>query len=72
MEDYKYTPEDILQIFIDSYNCQTVFDPEVETGQVLTFDTPIWDWIGICDLIAPKKLAKYYCELFCLDDTVEL
>jgi len=60
----KYTPEDILQILKDSYNFQSVFDPEVDAGTKLTFDTSVEDWISICDLVGPKKLAAYYQRLF--------
>jgi len=51
----KYTPEEILQILNDFYNCQSVFDPEVEPCEILTFETTIADWIIICNLLEPKS-----------------
>jgi hypothetical protein len=66
----KYSSSDILQILNDFYNCQSEFDPEVEKGEVLTFDTSIADWTMICDLIEPRKLAKYYHDLFKLETPI--
>lgn len=37
----KYSPNEILQILNDFYNCQSVFDPEVESGEILNFETTI-------------------------------
>jgi len=64
MNKTKYNPEEILQILNDFYNCQAVFDPEVETGEALIFGTTISEWRSICDLIEPKKLARVYYESF--------
>ncbi len=64
MSEKKYSPHEILQILNDFYNCQAVFDPEVDPGEHLTFETTILDWRAICDLIEPKKLAKSYSDLF--------
>lgn len=63
----KYSPDEILQILNDFYNCQSVFDPEVDPGETLTFDTTISEWINICDLLEPKALAKYYHDSFQLN-----
>lgn len=60
----KYSPNEILQILNDFYNCQSVFDPEVESGEILNFETTISEWRRICDLVEPKKLADYYYDLF--------
>lgn len=67
MNDCKYSPDEILQILNDFYNFQSVFDPEVDPGESLTFDTTILKWISICDLLAPKALAKSYHESFQLN-----
>lgn len=64
MTESKYSPEEILQILIDFYNCQSVFDPEVEPGQKLNFETTIPDWMDICDLVGPVELTKCYHDLF--------
>ncbi len=66
----RYTPQDILQILIDFYNCQAAFDPEVEPGHHLSFQTTIFEWRDICDLIEPKKLAKCYHDSFKLNTLV--
>lgn len=66
-ENTKYTSEEILQILIDFYNFQANFDPEVDKGQGLTFQTTIKEWRSICDLLETTKLAKHYHELFELE-----
>jgi len=66
----KYRPEEILQLLIDYYNFQTRFDLEVDEGEQLTFDTTISDWISICDLVEPKKLAKVYHDFFNLQTPI--
>ncbi len=71
MSESKYTPQEILQILIASYNCQAVFDPEVDPGEALAFETTISDWQSICDLVAPKPLAKYYYNLFDLTTSID-
>lgn len=69
----KYASEEILQILIDFYHFQSNFDPEVDKGQDLTFQTTIKEWRKICDLLEPNKLAKLYHELFDLKtDTSDL
>lgn len=60
----KYNPEEILQILNDFYNYQAVFDPEVDSGETLTFNTTISEWRMICDLIEPIKLAKCHHDFF--------
>lgn len=59
-----YSKEEIFQILIDFYNFQVAFDPEVDKEIDFYFNTSINEWISICDLVEPKKLAKYYFELF--------
>ncbi len=72
MDGTKYSPEDILQILTDFYNCGSVLDPEVEPDQVLTFDTTISEWTGICDLVEPKKLARCYSDLFEIKSSIDI
>ena len=60
----KYSKNDILQMLISQYHLQTEFDPVVIKGMELNFQTTIFDWRDICDLIEPKKLAKVYHESF--------
>ena len=67
MNNSKYSPNEILQILNDFYNCQSVFDPEVSLGHILTFETTNSEWRTICDLIEPKQLTKYYYDLFKLN-----
>lgn len=67
MVNSKYSPDEILQILNDFYNCQSVFDPEVDPEEPLTFDTTISEWRSICDLVKPKALAKSYHDLFQLN-----
>ncbi|HNY01279.1 MAG TPA: hypothetical protein PKG48_01765 [Bacteroidales bacterium] len=66
----KYSPEEILQLLKDFYNFQTQFDPEVESGEELTFYTTIADWRMICDLVSPMKLAKVHHEFFELKSSI--
>jgi hypothetical protein len=66
----RYSSNDILQILTDFYNCQSEFDPETEKGEELTFDTTIADWRIICDLVGPRKLAKYHHDLFKLQSPI--
>ncbi|MEO6149262.1 MAG: hypothetical protein ABIN95_02620 [Mucilaginibacter sp.] len=70
MSESKYSPEEILQLLNDFYNFQSVFDPEVDFEESLTFETTISEWMNICDLVGPKKLAKSYYDLFQLTTTV--
>ena len=63
----KYSKDDILQMLISQYHFQTEFDPVVESGMELNYETTILEWIDICDLIKPKKLAKVYNEEFKLN-----
>jgi len=69
MNNSKYSPEEILQILNDFYNYQAVFDPEVGSGESLSFDTTISEWKSLCDLKEPKVLAEYYSELFGLTNS---
>lgn len=59
-ETMNYRPEEILELLKASYNFQTQFDPEVDSGQELTFKTTIEDWRLICDLLPSNDLAKLY------------
>lgn len=61
-----YSKEDILEILISSYNFLTEFDPVVIKGIELNFQTTIFEWRDVCDLIEPKKLARVYQEAFYL------
>jgi hypothetical protein len=70
MIDSKYSSDEILQILKDFYNCQSVFDPEVSSGEILNFETTISEWRSICDLVEPQKLANYYYDLFQLKTQV--
>ena len=67
----KYSPEEILQILTDFYNCQSQFDLEVYPDKKLTFDTTIREWRDICDLVEPEELVKYYYKLFKLESQIE-
>jgi hypothetical protein len=60
----RYTPQQVLQILIDSYHFQEAFDPVVLRGQEIGFGTTISEYSDICDLLGPKQLANYYHELF--------
>ena len=60
----KYSSEEILQILNDQYNFQANVDPEVDKGENLTFTTTIVEWIDICDLLEPNKLAVVYHDSF--------
>jgi len=60
----KYSKEDILMIIISSYQFQAEFDPVVGKGMEPNFQTTIFEWIDICDLIEPNKLAQVYHESF--------
>jgi len=64
MADSKYSPEEILQILNDFFHCQAAFNPEVDPGEDLTFETTIAEWRDICDLKDYMCLAKVYHEFF--------
>ena len=66
----KYSADEILQILNDFYNFQSQYDPEVDKGEELTFDTTIADWRMICDLLEHKELAKYHHDLFKLQTPI--
>jgi len=63
----KYSKGDILQMLISQYHFQIEFDPEVDSGMELNYESTILEWIDICDLIEPKKLAKIYHQEFKLN-----
>lgn len=60
----RYSKNDILQMLISQYYFQTQFDPEVDSGYELSYETTISYWRVTCDLIKPLKLAKVYHENF--------
>jgi len=62
-----YTSEEILQILIDSYNCQVSFCGDAYTRHQLTFQTTIGEWRKICDLDKPVHLAEYLRGVFNMD-----
>lgn len=59
-----YTTQAVWDIFISDYRLAATFDPEVEPDACLNNQTTIAEWIDICDLIPPKKLAQYYYRNF--------
>ena len=67
----RYTPAEILAIFQVNYLQQQEFDPEVDLGEELTFNTTIAEWINICDLVEPRKLGEYFNYLFELNISIE-
>ncbi|MGD0814751.1 MAG: hypothetical protein ABSA83_14190 [Verrucomicrobiota bacterium] len=52
------TPEYILAVIKDSYRQQCQYDPEVEKGVLLTFESTIQEWRKACDLLDWRQLAK--------------
>lgn len=54
-------------MLISQYHFQIEFDPEVDSGMELNYESTILEWIDICDLIKPKKLAKIYHQEFKLN-----
>ena len=60
----KYSKNEILEIIISSYHFQTEFDPVVIKGMEPNFETTIFEWRDICDLLEAKELAKVYHESF--------
>jgi hypothetical protein len=60
----QYTPQEVLQIIVAVYLLQEAYDPTVLSGQQLTSDTTISDYIDISDLLPPKPLARYFHKLF--------
>ncbi|MFP2926995.1 hypothetical protein ACLESO_17700 [Pyxidicoccus sp. 3LG] len=45
------TPEDVLGLLQEGLRHHSAFDPEVDGGAVLTFATPIFDWLDAADLL---------------------
>lgn len=71
MESNRYTREEVLAIFQANYIQQQQFDPEVELGEILTFETSIEEWRSICDLLPPRQIAEYFNYFFELNILVE-
>jgi hypothetical protein len=67
----KYSSQEVLQILIDSYYFQSELDPQVNKGEVFTYDTLIDDWRDLCNLLPPDRLAEYYHEIFNLSTDQE-
>jgi hypothetical protein len=55
----KYQPEEILQIIRANYLQQQQYDDIALKNQDLTFETTIFDWRDICDLVDTSELWKY-------------
>jgi len=60
----KYTATEILQIIQANYRQQAQYDIVVQKGSELTFETEIWEWIDICDLVPPDELWYYLDDYF--------
>jgi hypothetical protein len=58
------TPEYILAVMQDNYRQQCQFDPEVEKGVLLTFDSTVQEWREACDLHGWRRLAKAMNDWF--------
>ena len=65
------TPDYILDVIQDSYRQACQFDPEVEHGASLSFDTTIADWRSACDLLPWRPLSKALASWFVVDFTSE-
>jgi hypothetical protein len=66
----KYSSEEILQILTDFYNYQSQFDPVVYRDLEISYETIIDNWREACDLLEPKKLAKYFHDMFKLNTPI--
>jgi hypothetical protein len=67
----RYISEEVLRIFQANYLQQQQFDPEVELGEELTFETTIEEWRNICDLLKPHELSGYFNYFFELNIPVD-
>jgi len=67
----RFQPEEILQIIRANYKQQQQFDDIALKNQELTFDTTIFDWRDICDLVDASELWKYLNYYFDLDASRE-
>ncbi|MEK6154244.1 hypothetical protein WIW50_13315 [Flavobacteriaceae bacterium 3-367] len=63
----KYRKDEILEMLISSYKFQAEFDSGVKSGMSLNYETTILEWMDVCDLLMPTKLAKYFHKYFQLN-----
>ncbi|MCP3136221.1 hypothetical protein [Pyxidicoccus xibeiensis] len=49
------TPEDVLELLRDDLRHRAGWDPEVDGGATLTFDTPVAEWMDAGDLLTSWK-----------------
>jgi hypothetical protein len=63
----KYQPEEILQIIRANYIQQQQYDDIALKYQDLRFETTIFDWRDICDLVDTSELWKYLNYYFHLE-----
>ena len=68
----KYQPEEILQIIRANYLQQQQYDDIALKDQDLTFETTIFDWRDICDLVDTSELWKYLNYYFHLNASREI
>lgn len=59
-----YTPDEILQIFLEMYRISSFIDCEVDEGLEFTKDTTIYEYRKSCDLLPWHKLYKIENEIF--------
>jgi len=52
------TAEYALSVIVDQHRQQCQFDPEVDPGAVLTFDTTVAQWRKACDLVNWSALGR--------------
>lgn len=67
----KYQPAEILQIIRANYIQQQQYDDIALENQALTFETSIFDWRDICDLVDTSELWKYLNYYFHLEASRE-
>lgn len=63
----KYHPTEILEIIQANYRQQQQVDTVVLKGQEFTFETTIFDWRDVCDLVDTRELWKYLNFYFRID-----
>jgi hypothetical protein len=56
--DEPATPDYVLAVLADHYRQACAYDPEVEPGEALSFDTTVAEWRAICDLARWRKLGR--------------
>jgi hypothetical protein len=67
----KYQPDEILQLIRANYIQQQQYDDIALKNQDLRFETTIFDWRDICDLVGTSELWKYLNYYFHLDASRE-